>query len=81
MAESRPEILPRVLSGTYDDRFATVAFIGGGKMYRLARERLGTIEDVLVKETPFGCSTPILFMRHGERRFFLVPRHGAMEDL
>ena len=61
MGESRPEILPRVLSGTFDDRFSTVAFIGGGKMYRLARERLGTISDVLVKETPFGCSTPILF--------------------
>lgn len=79
MGESRPEILPRVLSGTYDDRFATVAFIGGGKMYRLARERLGMIVDVLVKETPFGCSTPILFMQHGERRFFLVPRHGERE--
>jgi 5'-methylthioadenosine phosphorylase len=79
MGESRPEILPRVLSGTYDDRFSTVAFIGGGKMYRLARERLGTISDVLVKETPFGCSTPILFMEHGDRRFFLVPRHGERE--
>lgn len=79
MGESRPEILPRVLSGTYDDRFSTVAFIGGGKMYRLARERLGSIADVLVKETPFGCSTPILFMQHGDRRFFLVPRHGERE--
>ena len=79
MGEPRPEILPRVLSGTYDDRFSTVAFIGGGKMYRLARERLGSIADVLVKETPFGCSTPILFMQHGERRFFLVPRHGERE--
>lgn len=75
----RPEVLPRVLSGTYDDRFSTVAFIGGGKMYRLARERLGTITDVLVKETPFGCSTPILFMEHGDRRFFLLPRHGERE--
>jgi 5'-methylthioadenosine phosphorylase len=79
MGDSSPEILPRVLSGTYDDRFSTVAFIGGGKMYRLARERLGTIADVLVKETPFGCSTPILFMQHGPRRFFLVPRHGERE--
>lgn len=79
MGEPRPEILPRVLSGTYDDRFSTVAFIGGGKMYRLARERLGSIADVLVKETPFGCSTPILFMQHGERRFFLLPRHGERE--
>ena len=75
----RPEVLPQVLSGTYDDRFSTVAFIGGGKMYRLARERLGTITDVLVKETPFGCSTPILFMEHGDRRFFLLPRHGERE--
>ena len=48
-------------------------------MYRLARERLGTISDVLVKETPFGCSTPILFMQHGDRRFFLIPRHGERE--
>lgn len=79
MSEPRPGILPRVLSGTYEDRFSTVAFIGGGKMYRLARERLGTITDVLVKETPFGCSTPILFMQHGARRFFLVPRHGERE--
>lgn len=75
----RPEVLPRVLSGTYDDRFSSIAFIGGGKMYRLARERLGTIVDVLVKETPFGCSTPILFMEHGDRRFFLLPRHGERE--
>jgi 5'-methylthioadenosine phosphorylase len=79
MGEARPSILPRVLSGTFDDHFSTMAFIGGGKMYRLARERLGTISDVLVKETPFGCSTPILFMEHGERRFFLVPRHGERE--
>jgi 5'-methylthioadenosine phosphorylase len=79
MGEPRPEVLPRVLSGTYEDRFSNVAFIGGGKMYRLARERLGTISDVLVKETPFGCSTPILFMQHGDRRFFLVPRHGERE--
>ena len=79
MGEAKPSILPRVLSGTFDDRFSTVAFIGGGKMYRLARERLGTIADVLVKETPFGCSTPILFMEHGDRRFFLVPRHGERE--
>ena len=79
MRDPRPEILPRVLSGTYEDRFSDIAFIGGGKMYRLARERLGTISDVLVKETPFGCSTPILFMQHGERRFFLVPRHGERE--
>jgi len=79
MGESRPEILPRILARTFEDRFSTVAFIGGGKMYRLARERLGTISDVLVKETPFGCSTPILFMQHGDRRFFLVPRHGERE--
>ena len=79
MGESKPSVLPRVLSGTYEDRFSTIAFIGGGKMYRLARERLGTISDVLVKETPFGYSTPILFMQHGDRRFFLIPRHGERE--
>lgn len=48
-------------------------------MVRLARERLGTICDVLVKETPFGCSTPILFMERGDRRFFFLPRHGERE--
>lgn len=75
----RPEVLPRVLSGAYDDAFSDTAFIGGGKVYRTARERLGTIADVLVMETPWGCSTPILFMQHGERRFFLLPRHGERE--
>jgi 5'-methylthioadenosine phosphorylase len=79
MGGSRPEVLPQILSGTLEDRFSNLAFIGGGKMYRLARERLGTISDVLVKETPFGCSTPILFMQHGDRRFFLLPRHGERD--
>lgn len=74
-----PEVLPQVLSGAYEDAFSDVAIIAGGKVYRLARERLGTILDILVKETPFGCSTPILFMEHGERRFYLLPRHGERE--
>lgn len=51
----------------------------GGKVYGLARERLGTIVDVMVKETPFGCSTPILYMQQGERRFYVLPRHGEGE--
>lgn len=51
----------------------------GGKVYGLARERLGTIVDVLVKETPFGCSTPILYMKYGDRRFYVLPRHGEGE--
>jgi 5'-methylthioadenosine phosphorylase len=75
----KPEVLPQVLSGVYDDSFSETAFIAGGKVYRLARERLGAIADVLVKETPFGCSTPILFMQHGDRRFYVVPRHGERE--
>jgi 5'-methylthioadenosine phosphorylase len=75
----KPEVLPQLLSRVYDDSFSETAFIAGGKVYRLARERLGTIVDVLVKETPFGCSTPILFMEHGERRFYVVPRHGERE--
>lgn len=76
---AKPSVLPQVLSGAYDDSFSEVAIIAGGKVYRLARERLGTITDVLVKETPFGCSTPILFMEHGDRRFYLLPRHGERE--
>lgn len=75
----KPEVLPQVLSGVYDDTFSEVAIIAGGKVYRLARERLGSIVDVLVSETPFGCSTPILFMEHGDRRFYLLPRHGERE--
>jgi purine nucleoside phosphorylase len=76
---AKPSVLPQVLSGAYDESFSDVAIIAGGKVYRLARERLGTITDVLVKETPFGYSTPILFMQHGERRFFVLPRHGERE--
>ena len=76
---ARPAVLPQVLSGAYDDSFSEVAIIAGGKVYRLARERMGTITDVLVKETPFGCSTPISFMEQGSRRFYLLPRHGERE--
>ncbi len=76
---ARPAVLPQILSGSFDDSFSEVAVIAGGKVYRLARERLGTITDILVKETPFGCSTPILFMEQGERRFYLLPRHGERE--
>ncbi|MBW3660142.1 MAG: MTAP family purine nucleoside phosphorylase [Gemmatimonadetes bacterium] len=79
MTEPRTEVLPKALSIPYDERFSEVAFITGGKVYRLARERLGTVVDVLVKETPFGCSTPVLFMKHGERRFYVLPRHGERE--
>ena len=75
----KPSVLPQVLYGAYDETFTDVAVIAGGKVYRLARERLGTIVDILVKETPFGCSTPILFMERGERRFYLVPRHGERD--
>ncbi|MGH7556943.1 MAG: MTAP family purine nucleoside phosphorylase [Gemmatimonadota bacterium] len=74
--EPRAEVLPRILSGDYDDQFSDVAFIAGGKVYQLARHRLGTLVDVVVKETPFGCSSPILFMEEGGRRFYFLPRHG-----
>ncbi|MGH7550189.1 MAG: hypothetical protein ACREK3_05470, partial [Gemmatimonadota bacterium] len=74
--EPRAEVLPRILSGDYDDQFSDVAFIAGGKVYQLARHRLGTLVDVIVKETPFGCSSPILFMDDDGRRFYLLPRHG-----
>ncbi|CAN5220888.1 S-methyl-5'-thioadenosine phosphorylase [soil metagenome] len=77
--EPRAEVLPRLLAGAYDDAFSEVAFIAGGKVYRLARDRLGSITDVVVKETPFGCSMPILFMDHGGRRFYVLPRHGERE--
>lgn len=79
MKENRTEVLPQSLSIPFDDHFSDIAFITGGKVYRLARERLGTIVDLLVKETPFGCSTPVLFMEHGERRFYVLPRHGERE--
>lgn len=78
-ASGKPEVLPQLLSAAYDESFSEVAIIAGGKVYRLARERLGTIVDVLVKETPFGCSTPIAFMEQGDRRFYLLPRHGERE--
>lgn len=77
--EPRTEVLPQPLSIPYDEDFSDVAFITGGKVYRLARERLGNVIDALVKETPFGCSTPILFMEHGDRRFYVLPRHGERE--
>ncbi|MGH2603132.1 MAG: MTAP family purine nucleoside phosphorylase, partial [Dehalococcoidia bacterium] len=32
-----------------------------------------------VKETPFGCSMPVLFMERGGRRFYVLPRHGERE--
>ncbi len=67
------------MSGSWDDSFSEIAFIMGGKVYGLARERLGTIVDILVKETPFGCSTPILYMENGDRRFYVLPRHGERE--
>lgn len=74
--EPRTEVLPRLLSGEYDERFSDFAFIAGGKVYQLARHRLGTLVDVVVKETPFGCSSPILFMEAEDQRFYVLPRHG-----
>ena len=75
----RTEVLPRILSGDYDDQFSEVAFVAGGKLYQLARDRLGSLVDVMVKETPFGCSSPILFMESEGHRFFVLPRHGEKE--
>jgi 5'-methylthioadenosine phosphorylase len=77
--EPRTEVLPRILSGDYDHRFSDVAFIAGGKVYQLARDRLGSLVDVIVKETPFGCSSPILFLESDGHRFFVLPRHGERE--
>lgn len=68
-----------MLAGSWDDSFSQIAFVMGGKVYGLARERLGQIVDILVKETPFGCSTPILYMENGDRRFYVLPRHGEGE--
>ncbi len=75
-AESKPDAFPQLLSRAYEENHSEIAFIAGGKVYRLARQRLGTITDMLVKETPFGCSMPILFMEHQGRRFYVLPRHG-----
>jgi 5'-methylthioadenosine phosphorylase len=77
--EPRTKVLPRILSGDYDDQFSDIAFIAGGKVYQLARDRLGSLVDVVVKETPFGCSSPILFLESGGHRFFVLPRHGEKE--
>lgn len=75
-SESKPDAFPQLLSRAYEEQHSEIAFIAGGKVYRLARQRLGTITDMLVKETPFGCSMPILFMEHQGRRFYVLPRHG-----
>lgn len=71
--ETQTQVLPRE---DYDASFSPVAIIGGGRIYSLARDRLGIVKDILVKETPFGASTPIYFIQHGARTFFFVPRHG-----
>ena len=60
----------------YEDGFSPIAIIGGGRIYHLAKDRLGIVKDILVKETPFGVSTPIHFIQHGNRPFYFVPRHG-----
>jgi 5'-methylthioadenosine phosphorylase len=65
-----------VLARGYEQEFSPIAIIGGGRIYHLAKERLGSVADILVKETPFGASTPIYFIRHGARPFYFVPRHG-----
>jgi 5'-methylthioadenosine phosphorylase len=75
-SESKPDPFPQLLSREYEEQHSEIAFIAGGKVYRLAHQRLGTITDMLVKETPFGCSMPILFMEHQGRRFYVLPRHG-----
>ena len=77
--EPKTEVLPRILSGDYDQQFSELAFIAGGKVYQLARDRLGSLVDVMVKETPFGCSSPILFLESGGHHFFVLPRHGEKE--
>lgn len=72
-AQTATQLLPRE---DVEDGFSPIAIIGGGRIYHLAKDRLGIVDDILVKETPFGPSTPIYFIRHGERPFYFVPRHG-----
>lgn len=79
VGDRRAEPLTLSLSRGFDERHSEIAFITGGKVYRLARERLGTISDIVVKETPFGCSTPILFLQHMGAKFYVLPRHGERE--
>ncbi|MBA2565904.1 MAG: MTAP family purine nucleoside phosphorylase [Gemmatimonadetes bacterium] len=74
-SEPQTEVQLLPLEG-YEASFSPIAIIGGGRIYHLAKDRLGIVEDILVKETPFGASTPIYFIRHGERPFYFVPRHG-----
>jgi 5'-methylthioadenosine phosphorylase len=71
--ETETQVLPRE---DYDASFSPIAIIGGGRIYHLAKDRLGIVKDILVKETPFGVSTPIYFIQHGARTFYFVPRHG-----
>jgi 5'-methylthioadenosine phosphorylase len=72
IVETETKVLPLEEEGA----FSPIAIIGGGRIYHLAKDRLGIVKDVLVKETPFGPSTPIYFIRHGDRPFYFVPRHG-----
>jgi hypothetical protein len=48
-SESKPDAFPQLLSRAYEEQHSEIAFIAGGKVYRLARQRLGTITDMLVK--------------------------------
>jgi 5'-methylthioadenosine phosphorylase len=76
-AWSAPETQTQVLPDEgYDESFSPIAIVAGGRVYHLARDRLGIVKDILVKETPFGASTPIYFIQHGDRPFYFVPRHG-----
>lgn len=67
---------PEPLLEGYPEEFSPIAIIGGGRIYHLAQARLGSVKDILVKETPFGVSSPIHFIEHGARPFYFVPRHG-----
>jgi 5'-methylthioadenosine phosphorylase len=71
--ETQTQVLPLE---DYESGFSPIAIIGGGRIYHLAKDRLGVVKDILVKETPFGASTPIHFIQHGDRPFYFVPRHG-----
>jgi 5'-methylthioadenosine phosphorylase len=75
-AWAEPETQVEVLHEEYERGFSPIAIIGGGRIYHLAKDRLGIVKDILVKETPFGPSTPVYFIQHGERPFYFVPRHG-----
>ena len=49
-AWSAPETQTQVLPDEgYDESFSPIAIVAGGRVYHLARDRLGIVKDILVK--------------------------------